>query len=92
MPKPNLKGVKQYTPAEYKEKRKQSKEERRASRQVSKRRTIVSSVSILPELKIRIERDIGNGSFSRGVIRAATKWLSEFDQAEALNRSMIGDE
>lgn len=41
------------------------------------RKTVVTSVSIPPELVIRVKRDIGNGSFSAGVVKAAIYYLTE---------------
>lgn len=46
------------------------------------RATIVSSVSLPPELKIRAARDLGGGSFSKGVVYALRKALRELDDKE----------
>lgn len=42
-------------------------------------RVVVSSVSIMPELKVRAEREIGAGNFSRAVTIALTEALHRLD-------------
>lgn len=49
-------------------------------RKPRRKRTIVTSVSIAPELKIQAERELGNGNFSRAVTYALERVLQEEDQ------------
>lgn len=92
MAKVDLKGVRRIHAAELLERhRKRVGEEAKQKKKRKKNRTIVSSVSIPPELKIRVARDLGEGSFSRGVVRACSKALLEFDQAAQLAREALGD-
>lgn len=90
MPKPNLKGVKQYTPAEYKERKKATPAEKRERKRPKDivRRTVIASVSIPPELKLRAARDLGNGSFSKAVKLTLVEALRRLDE----NRQILGDE
>lgn len=46
--------------------------------------TQVASVSIPKHLKIRCELEIGNGSFSAGVVKAVTAYLSRLDKEREL--------
>lgn len=48
--------------------------------------TQVASVSIPKHLKIRCELEIGEGSFSRGVVKAITRYLKEMDEEKELMR------
>lgn len=90
MAKVDLKGVRRISSAELKERH--TKERKAYSLKRNKRRnTIVSSVSIPPELKIRIARDLGQGSFSKGVIFACAKVLAALDEDRAIARRALGD-
>lgn len=93
MSKVDLSRVKQLSPEEVKarlRRRIDKEDEQRRSRAPRKtgrpRLTVVKSVSILPELVIRVTRDIGEGSFSRGVVKAVTRYLLELDQEKAFRR------
>ena len=44
------------------------------------RTTIVTSVSIKPELRYRAARDLGEGSFTKAVVRSLTKALADYDR------------
>lgn len=44
------------------------------------RLTVVKSVSIRPEMAIQVARDLGEGNFSRGVVKACTRALMELDK------------
>ena len=44
------------------------------------RTTLVASVSILPELRYRAARDLGEGSFSKAVTFAITQALKAYDK------------
>jgi hypothetical protein len=44
------------------------------------RKTVVTSVCILPELVIRVKRDLGHGNFSAGVVKACMRALAELDR------------
>lgn len=72
--KPDTSKVKRLSYAELKAKR--EGKPKPAPKEYPKR-TVVTSVSVPPELKVRIKRDIGNGSFSAGVVKAAVYYLAE---------------
>lgn len=92
--KPDLRNVKALTPAGIRElrfKREQHREPEATKPKKKKnspgtkllgRKVVITSVSIRPELKIRAERDIGQGNFSKAVTRALTYVLMRLDQGE----------
>jgi hypothetical protein len=95
--KPDLSGVRELTPAEIAERRharemgggRRKKKKKRKGRKIrleQGRNTIVATVSITPELKIRAQRDLGEGSFTKAVISTLLDALLEHDKEEARNR------
>jgi len=94
--KPDLSKVRELTPAEIAERRhmrdnripipKRKKRKKRKIRIEQGRRTVVATVSITPELKIRAQRDLGEGSFTKAVISSLLQALLEFDESKAKNR------
>jgi hypothetical protein len=98
MTKPDLSKMKRLDPDEAKARlRRRRAGEKPAGpdkidRKLYPKRTVVSSVSVPPELLTRIKRDIGEGSFSRGVVKAATFYLMEVvDKLEAAEKRYRGD-
>lgn len=93
MVKPDLTGVRRMSLAELAERRHRRAEKKpllrpkrfkkakiKVIRVQPGRRTIVASVSIKPELRYRAARDLGEGSFTKAVVRSLTKALEEFDR------------
>ena len=85
--KPDLSGVRKLTPAELAERlhlRAQGKEPSspRKVRGKPRRKRIkeVYSVTVLPELRNRAAREIGDGNFSRAVTKALKRALIEIDR------------
>lgn len=91
--KPDISRIKRLTPEQVKarlrarreneEREKKSRAPRRTGRP---RVTTVKSVSIMPEMAIRVTRDLGEGSFSRGVVKACTRALMELDKEREYRR------
>jgi len=96
MADPDLKGVRLLTPAELSERRFRRTRRLTAKKPVRKkkvlrvqhapagRRTIVATVSIRPELKFRATRELGEGSFSKAVVRALKHALLRLDETAAV--------
>jgi len=49
------------------------------------RRTIVATCSISPEMKIRAMRDLGDGSFTKAVVRTLRNALSMLDHGRTFD-------
>jgi hypothetical protein len=91
--KPDLTNVRPLTPAQLRERRhlrEQGKKPpkrpkpltpNKRGRPKKNKRTVVASISIIPELKHRAEWEIGQGNFSLAVQRALTQALIEIDRA-----------
>lgn len=91
--KPDLRNVKSLTPAEIRSLRFQRETNRKPEIEKKKRKNkigarqphrtvVIASVSIRPELKVRAERDIGRGNFSKAVTRALTHVLYLMDKGQ----------
>lgn len=94
--KPDLKNVRPLTSAQIRErrhlrdqgkkppKRPEPRPRNKRGRPRKGHRTVIASISILPELKSRAEWEIGQGNFSLAVTRALTQALIEIDRARGI--------